>query len=247
MLSRRVALWLVAPLAMAACTKPAHPRGGTSASASAAPTDTPTDDPPLASGSAEPAPVPGPEVRLEDRMAAIPAGSFTMGADNGSGDEKPRRVEVAAFEIDVTEVTTGAYTTCVTLGGCAAPAPTVWWQGITPAEELMYSALCNYAHPDRADHPINCVNWENARSYCAWKQKRLPTEQEWEYAARGADGRHYPWGNDAPGPKLLNACGPECRALTKSNKAPMYDGDDGFGATAPVGSFPAGNSPFGLT
>jgi len=115
--------------------------------------------------------------------------------------------------------------------------------------ESLYSGLCNFDRPDRGSHPINCVDWHQARAYCRSRGARLPSEAEWEYAARGPDGRTYPWGDALPSARLANVCDASCGALgwrlTGGPWPRMHDGDDGFGATAPAGSFPAGASPFG--
>jgi formylglycine-generating enzyme required for sulfatase activity len=118
-------------------------------------------------------------------MVSIPAGSFMMGSNDGEADEKPvHRVSVASFAMDVTEVTTVAYTACVRAGRCSAT-------------ETVKS--CNYGHSDKDNHPINCVDWDQATAYCASVGKRLPTEEEWEYAARGPDATKYSWGDDESG------------------------------------------------
>jgi formylglycine-generating enzyme required for sulfatase activity len=112
-----------------------------------------------------------------------------------------------------------------------------------------FNPLCNVGKAGREKHPINCVDWKMASTYCAWRKARLPTEAEWEFAARGSSQRTFPWGDDPPSKTRLNACGSECVAWGKENEQAMqlmFDGDDGFPATAPVGSFPDGKSSAGV-
>jgi formylglycine-generating enzyme required for sulfatase activity len=96
---------------------------------------------------------------------------------------------------------------------------------------------------------MNCIDWSQADRYCKWKGKRLPTTEEWSHAASGKDGRRYPWGNEAPSAKRLNACGGECVEMAKRELGAewnaMFDGSDGHEGTAPVGSYPDGASPSG--
>ena len=121
-------------------------------------------------------------------MAAIAGGHFMMGADDVGSAAKPvHPVDVAAFCMDKTEVTAAAYGACVKQGKCSEPNS---------------DGYCNWGKGDRDNHPINCVDWNQATAFCAASGKRLPTEEEWEYAARGSDGRDYPWGNEAPGSQL---------------------------------------------
>jgi formylglycine-generating enzyme required for sulfatase activity len=152
----------------------------------------------------------------------IPGGSFRLGSAAGGADEQPvRTVRVDSFELMKTEVTVRQYEACVQEGACTEPAG------------RRVSAACNWGRPEWGDHPVNCVGWDQARAFAAWAEARLPTEAEWEYAARG--GRRaatYPWG-DAPA-----TCA----------RATMEDGEAGCGAggTRPVCSVPAGSSQDGV-
>ncbi len=187
-------------------------------------------------------------------MVLIPAGQFFMGSDvkDAAANQKPsHNVTLSGFCMDLYEVTANQYRDCTGIGKCRRSTPEVEWPNITPSDKKTYSALCTIADPDKSDHPANCVNWEMANTYCKNNDRRLPTEAEWEYATRGPDGRVYPWGDEAPTAKHLNACGTECLDWAKQNKVQqqyqgaLYQADDGFATTAPVGKFPAGRSRFG--
>jgi formylglycine-generating enzyme required for sulfatase activity len=184
-------------------------------------------------------------------MIAIDGGSFFMGSDEGLPQEKPsHRVELAPFCIDRFEVTTADYKACSDQGRCKRAGITNDYDGLTDKDRKALDPLCNAREPEaRATHPINCVDWSMADNYCREQKKRLPTEAEWEFSARGPDGRKYPWGDDDPTAGFLNACGKECEVWGKKNgidtKA-MYPADDGFPNTAPVGSFPKGASRYGV-
>jgi formylglycine-generating enzyme required for sulfatase activity len=160
------------------------------------------------------------------------------------------KVTLSTFCIDKTEVTVAAFRACVQAGDCPLPSATVEWQDIKPEDKAKWSQFCTWGRSGLDQHPINCVDWKQATAYCEWMGGRLPTEAEWEYAARGNDGRKYPWGNEAPDAKRLNACGSECISMGKKRLdatwTPMYTGDDGWPVTAPVGSYPKGASPFGV-
>lgn len=166
-------------------------------------------------------------------MVSIPAGTFEMGSPAGTGErnEGPARsVKVAAFSIDATEVTVSAYADCVHAGACTPALD----RSTTPeAPGGVFTEPCNAGRADRRNHPINCVDWQQASAYCSSVGKRLPTEEEWEYAARGQDKRTYPWGNedDTQGTDRRLCCG--------AVPGPSL-------GTCPVGSFPRGASPFGV-
>ncbi|MDF3065334.1 MAG: Adenylate cyclase [Polyangiaceae bacterium] len=189
-----------------------------------------------------------------DGMVLVPAGQFFMGSElkDANENQKPsHNVALNGFCMDLYEVTAKQYRDCSDIGKCRRATPEVEWDKITPSDKKVYSSLCTVADAEKSDHPINCINWEMADTYCRNNDRRLPTEAEWEYATRGPDGRVYPWGDEAPTAKHLNACGTECLAWAKQNRVlpqfpgALYQADDGYATTAPVGKFPAGRSRFG--
>jgi eukaryotic-like serine/threonine-protein kinase len=214
---------------------------------------------PLASTKAPAAPTsPGPKVAppapspCPKDMVLVPGGTFVMGSPEGQGEKRERpahKVRLSPYCMDRTEVTVAAYRTCVTAGRCTAAHAKMASGFRMPSDLRLYSQWCNRDMEDRALHPVNCVDWHQAVAYCRSVDRRLPTEAEWELAARGTDGRIYPWGNEPPAPERLNACGKECVAMFRrvgQRTSATYPGDDGWGATAPVGTYPAGASPFGI-
>lgn len=148
-------------------------------------------------------------------MVGLPGGTYTMG-------DKGTMVTVAPFCLDTWEVWADAYAKCVAAGRCTSVG-------------LGCSDSATYGKPGKGNHPVNCVDWNQATDYCAWAGKRLPTEEEWEWAARGAGrGTTYPWGNEPPSNQL-------CWDGPNNNRRAK-----GFEATCEVGSYPAGDSPQGV-
>jgi serine/threonine-protein kinase len=171
----------------------------------------------------------------------ITAGEFTMGADDieaqtsaENGRAYPEipvhRVYLGEYWIDKYEVTNEQYTLCVDAGACELPY-------LTRSE----TRRSYFDNPEYANYPVIYVNWYMARTYCEWAGRRLPTEAEWEKAARGTDGRKYPWGNDPVSGERANFCDINC-LRTIAN--PIFDDD--YADTSPVGTYPAGASPYGV-
>lgn len=162
-------------------------------------------------------------------MVEIPAGSFLRGCDDWNDpmchDENKPRYEVilGVFQIDITEVTVSQYGACVEGGSCSDPTTTEY---------------CNWGEEDREDHPINCISFFQAEEYCSWVGKRLCNDNEWEKAARGTDGRNFPWGNAPPAVSCNNSIVPAVE--------PSSEWGCNMGSTWPVASKPAGVGPFGI-
>jgi serine/threonine-protein kinase len=117
-------------------------------------------------------------------MVLVPAGKFTMGSETGDANEKPvHQVYLDTFYIDKFEVTNARYRKCVLADKCKAPL-----------QNVSYLRTDYYDSSQFDNYPVIFVNWDMARAYCAWRSARLPTEAEWEKAARGTDRRIYPWG-----------------------------------------------------
>jgi serine/threonine-protein kinase len=205
------------------------------------PTLTPTQGPPT--------PTPTPELGIgstriseADQMVQVyvPAGEFTMGADDSEAKrslaggvaypENPvHTVYLDAYWIDKYEVSNAQFAECVNAGVC-----------IRPFVPYIQNVPDYYYDPTYANYPVVWISWATARTYCDWVGRRLPTEAEWEKAARGTDARLYPWGNDPITGDRVNFCDRNC-----PRPHAVWNIDDGYAQTAPVDAFPAGASPYG--
>jgi formylglycine-generating enzyme required for sulfatase activity len=194
-------------------------------------TTTPSSTPSAATGTTAAPPSTAPSATaagVAEDMIKIPAGTFTMGNDKeGPGDRPAHKVTLKSFYIDKTEVTADAYRACADAGVCTA-------RNVHPKRGYAAGAYGCNIEKERGSHPANCVDREQADAYCTWAKKRLPTEAEWEYAARGSESREYPWGNSAPtscAQAVLSGIGGSCGQRK---------------GTMPVGSAIDGASPFGV-
>ena len=210
---------------------------------------------PSASASAAPA-------RLTECPAGtvlVTGGNFFMGSDAPEFKlwQPAHKVTIDTFCIDIYEVTAGEYKACSDIGECKRPEAIPNYPktdaSLSEAQheknKTIQAELCTFGKEGLEKHPINCVSWALADAYCKVNKKRLPTEAEWEYAARGSDGRKYPWGDEPGDQTHMNACGTECNKWEAAHGLKpgqrMWAADDGFYGTAPVGSFPKGKTKFG--
>lgn len=157
---------------------------------------------------------------------------------------------VPAFCIDRHEVTVAAWDACVGAGDCPGAARVPDLEGGSRRARELAAGLCTTAEHGQLEHPINCVSQAEATAFCMSRGAELPSDPQWVRAATGSRVRRHPWGDDAPDAARTNACGEECsrwfsKALHKSRRS-VFDGDDGHVGTAPVGSFPAGDSEAGV-
>jgi len=181
-------------------------------------------------------------------MVFVPGGSFSMGSTGTEIEdaislcnefyspcnrwyyerEAPRHpVNLDDFWIDQTEVINAQYRQCAEAGICAEPL-------------TCKKGEPTFNDPEKTDHPVVCVDWEGAKTYCQWAGGRLPTEAEWEYAFRGEASVTYPWGDEFDGSKL-NYCDANCGQPHADNRF-----DDGYPLTALTGSYPSGASWAGV-
>jgi iron(II)-dependent oxidoreductase len=160
-------------------------------------------------------------------MALVSAGYFVMGSNNGPDDEKPEhRFFVKSFLIDVLPVSNADFAKFLNARGLKNHLGESFYDDDDRDARIHQQNSLWQADRGYATHPVNEVSWLGARDYCTWLNKRLPTEAEWEKAARGTDGRMYPWGNSKP----------------DRNRA-LYGA--AYNSSAPVDAFPEGASPYG--
>jgi serine/threonine-protein kinase len=198
------------------------------------PTPTVTAVPELTIGSTRVSEIDGME------QVFVPAGDFLMGTNDIEAKrseeggraypEVPQHtVYLDSYWIDKYEVTNSQYALCLAAGVCTEPH-----------RINSFSYTDYFIDPTYANYPVVWLSWFQARDYCTWAGRRLPTEAEWEKAARGTDGRKYPWGNEELTGERANFCDVNC---TRTIANPLWD--DGYADTAPVGNYPAGISPYG--
>ena len=185
-------------------------------------------------------------------MNLVPAGTFLMGVQEDELDALMREcsdiystssctnryatqtpahlVYLSNYYMDRTEVTNAAYARCVNAGACQPP--------------ILTNSLTRdpyFGNPTYDNYPVVYIDWERANTFCQWRNARLPTEAEWEKAARGEDGRLFPWGDDPIDGTRANYCDKHC-TMSQAD----LSNDDGYGDTSPVGSYPDGASPYGI-
>ncbi|MBL9021846.1 MAG: formylglycine-generating enzyme family protein [Myxococcales bacterium] len=175
----------------------------------------PSEPPRDASNGPSTSALPAQEAKVPAGMVLVPSATFRMGFDGGSKSEAPaHEVNVGPFLIDKLEVTSAEYRECLERKQCPPPGE---------------GEFCNGLRPERDRHPINCIDKDGAEAFCKFRGKRLPTEAEWELAARGTDGRLYPWGDTLPNQDIV------CWKRLEEKLG-----------TCEVGLHPGGASPYGV-
>jgi len=165
---------------------------------------------------------------LASPMIEIPAGPFIMGNDSGPADERPAHtVDLRAFAIDRLPVTNMQFAEFLQSAGLTGSRGERLYDHDDPDARIHRRNNRWHADPGAEQHPVVEASWSGARAYCEWRNARLPTEAEWEKAARGSDGRRYPWGNEAPNTRRARFAA-------------------GWHDTAAVDAHPAGASPYGV-
>ena len=186
-------------------------------------------------------PVPAPPGPDGAPMVLVPAGEFTRGNRGGEANERPARtLFLDSFALDQVEVTVARFAAFASATGHRTVAEREGWAWVWAGEwgkggKFVRTRGAEWRHPKGAgsaplpEDPVTQVAYPDAEAYCRWAGKRLPSEAEWEKAARGSDGRPYPWGE-----------------TFEAARANTVGAADGFPEVAPVGSFPAGVSPYGV-
>jgi formylglycine-generating enzyme len=181
------------------------------------------------------------DAAAEPLFIDLPGGRFVMGDPDGEPDEAPVEVEVAPFRLMRLEVTNRQFEAFVAATGHVTDPERRGFGWVWPGRWQRHDGA-DWRDPfgtggvSGDEHPVVQVSANDAAAFCRYYGWRLPSEQEWEFAARGTDGRRYPWGDDEPRGRANFGTVACCAA----------DPGDGYLQTAPVGSFPSGASPFGL-
>jgi formylglycine-generating enzyme required for sulfatase activity len=225
MLLAQVAACASPPMPAVAPASPTRPLA-TATTALLPPTPPPTDPTAPVAPTAAPPPTAAPAGAAG--MVRFAPGSFTMGRDDGPADERAAHtVHLEGFELDVLAVTNEQFATFLEAYGPTGPGgQTLFDAGDADARVRRVEGRWR-ADAGAEEHPVYEANWPGARAYCLWRGARLPTEAEWERAARGTEGRPYPWGSAAPAPSRARFAA-------------------GWTASLPVGALPAGATPEGL-
>jgi formylglycine-generating enzyme required for sulfatase activity len=184
------------------------------------------------------------------KMVYIPEGEFSMGTDKGDSDEKPvHKVYLDGYWMGKTEVTVGQFRLFVEAKGYKTDAEKSGWAYTCTGDKWEQKEDINWKNPgfkQEDNHPVVCISWNDAKSFCDWLSNKrglsfkLPTEAQWEKAARGTTNSKYPWGDHDP---YYNG---KWYANYRAHGSWEKRGEDSFEFSAPVGSYPQGASPYGL-